>query len=165
MKLSNGVETGIHCTAVLAGLKGDATLPALALAEYYGVSPTYLLKHLGRLTEAGILESVPGPSGGYRLARSADEISLAAIIAAIEGPVRLTLCSEDRERAEETRCVSCTLVQRCPVTTGIRTVNDRIVSFLRQVTLQDLLRCELKGFPELHQVSTSRRLSIGIPRP
>ncbi|MAY63607.1 MAG: transcriptional regulator [Rhizobiales bacterium] len=97
MKLSNGVETGIHCTAVLAGLKGDATLPALALAEYYGVSPTYLLKHLGRLTEAGILESVPGPSGGYRLARLVDDISLLDVVLAIEGPEPAFRCNEIRQ--------------------------------------------------------------------
>jgi DNA-binding IscR family transcriptional regulator len=71
MKLGEGVEAAIHCAAMLAGVEGDATLPASAMAEAFGLSPSYLLKHLNALTAADILESVPGPSGGYRLARPA----------------------------------------------------------------------------------------------
>ena len=51
-------------------------MPASALAEYHGLSPSYLLKHLKTLAAAGILESVSGPHGGYRLALSADAITL-----------------------------------------------------------------------------------------
>lgn len=96
--MSEGVEWAIHCTAVLATLPPDATLPAKALAEYHGVSETYLLKHLKSLAGAGVLQSVPGPKGGYRLAREADSISFLDVVEAIEGKESAFRCSEIRQR-------------------------------------------------------------------
>ena len=69
MKLSDGVEWGAHVTTLLAVLPPGRALPAAKLAEYHGVPAAYLAKHLQALSRAGILESVQGPRGGYRLAR------------------------------------------------------------------------------------------------
>ncbi|MET3660857.1 RrF2 family transcriptional regulator [Aquamicrobium ahrensii] len=96
MKLSEGVEAAIHCAATLAGVDGGATIPGSALAEQFGLSQSYLLKHLQALTGAGILESVPGPAGGYRLARAAEHISLLDIVLAVEGPQPAFRCGEIR---------------------------------------------------------------------
>lgn len=98
MKLSDGVEAAIHCAATLAGLEGGATLPAGALAEAFGLSPSYLLKHLNALSSARILESVPGPAGGYRLARPAKAITLLDIVLAVEGPQPAFRCADIRKR-------------------------------------------------------------------
>jgi Rrf2 family protein len=97
MKLSDGVEAAIHCAATLAGVEGAGTMPGAALAEQFGLSPSYLLKHLNALSAAGILESIPGPHGGYRLARSADRISLLDIVLAVEGPLPAFRCGEIRQ--------------------------------------------------------------------
>jgi DNA-binding IscR family transcriptional regulator len=51
---------------------------------------------LQALTAAKILESVPGPAGGYRLARAADRISLLDIVLAVEGPQPAFRCNEIR---------------------------------------------------------------------
>jgi Rrf2 family protein len=98
MKLSEGVEHAIHSVAVLAGLKSDRVLAAAALAEFHGVSSSYLLKHLQALSGAGILSTVPGPNGGYRLARPADKISLLDIVLAVEGSQPAFRCTEIRQR-------------------------------------------------------------------
>ena len=98
MRMSEGVEWGLHCAVVLAVLPPGATLPGKALAEYHGVSESYLLKHLQALTGAGLLESVPGPKGGYRLARPADEITLLDAVEAIEGREPAFRCTEIRQR-------------------------------------------------------------------
>jgi Rrf2 family protein len=98
MRIGEGVEWGVHCAAVLAGLPAGATLPGQALAELHGVSETYLRKHLQALTAAGLLESVPGPKGGYRLARRAEEISLLELVQALEGPEGAFRCTEIRAR-------------------------------------------------------------------
>jgi Rrf2 family protein len=97
MKLSEGVEAAIHCAATLVSVEGEGTIPGAALAEQFGLSPSYLLKHLNALTAAGILESVPGPYGGYRLARPADRISLLDIVLAVEGPEPAFRCGEIRQ--------------------------------------------------------------------
>jgi Rrf2 family protein len=98
MKLSEGVEWGLHCVSVLAGLPTRATLPTKSLAEYHSLSETYLSKHLQALTNAGIIESVPGPKGGYRLVRRPEEITLLEVVEAIDGREPLFRCTEIRQQ-------------------------------------------------------------------
>jgi Rrf2 family protein len=98
MKLSEGVEWGLHCMSVLAALPQGATLPTRSLAQYHGLSETYLAKHLQALTNARIIESLPGPKGGYRLARSPQEITLLEIVEAIDGREPLFRCTEIRQQ-------------------------------------------------------------------
>jgi Rrf2 family protein len=98
VKLSEGVEHAIHSVALLAGLKPDRVLTAAALAEFHGISQSYLLKHLQSLSGAGILATVPGPNGGYRLARLADKITLLDIVLAVEGTQPAFRCTEIRQR-------------------------------------------------------------------
>jgi Rrf2 family protein len=103
MKLSEGVEWGLHCMAILAGLPPRATLPTKALAEYHRLSEAYLAKHLQALTNAGIIESVPGPKGGYRLQRAPEEITVLEVVEAIDGREPLFRCTEIRQRSPLTR--------------------------------------------------------------
>lgn len=98
MKLSEGVEWGLHCVSVLAGLPPEATLPTRSLAEFHGLSETYLSKHLQALTNAHIIESVPGPRGGYRLMRAPEEITLLEIVEAIDGREPFFRCAEIRQQ-------------------------------------------------------------------
>jgi Rrf2 family protein len=98
MKLSDGVEWGVHACVVLAVLPSDAALPAARLAEYHGVPSAYLAKHLQALARAGVLETVKGPRGGYRLARPATEISVLDVVEAIDGDEPAFRCSEIRRR-------------------------------------------------------------------
>ncbi len=97
MKLGDGVEQAIHAVAMLSALPEAGLLSAAALAQYHGVSTSYLLKHLQSLSRAGIIHSVPGPQGGYRLAQSADNISLLDIVLAVEGPEPAFRCREIRQ--------------------------------------------------------------------
>ncbi|HXR66610.1 MAG TPA: Rrf2 family transcriptional regulator [Ktedonobacteraceae bacterium] len=98
MKLSEGVEWGLHCVSTLAGLPEGATLPTKVLAECYGLSETYLSKHLQALTNGRIIESVPGPKGGYRLTRQPEEITLLEVVEAIDGRESLFRCTEIRQQ-------------------------------------------------------------------
>jgi Rrf2 family protein len=98
MKLGDGVEQAIHSMAMLACLEDASTLSAAALAEYHGVSPSYLLKHMQALSAANLVDTVPGPKGGYRLKRKPDDISLLDIVLAVEGPQPAFRCNEIRQR-------------------------------------------------------------------
>ncbi|MBB4348773.1 MULTISPECIES: RrF2 family transcriptional regulator [Rhizobiaceae] len=98
MKLSDGVEQAIHCVGMLSGLSEGGVLSAAALAEFHGVSTSYLLKHLQALSGAGIVATMPGPKGGYRLAKTPDRISLLDIVLAVEGPAPAFRCAEIRQR-------------------------------------------------------------------
>jgi len=98
MKLSEGIESGLHCALLLAMIPEDAVLPAKALAEFHGVSETYLLKHLQTLAGRGILQAIPGPKGGYRLGRRAETITALDVVEAIEGTESAFRCTEIRQR-------------------------------------------------------------------
>jgi len=98
MKISEGVEWGMHCCAILALLPPDKALPASRLAEYHGVPPAYLAKHLQALSRSGIVESVAGPKGGYRLAKPAADITMLDVVVAIDGAAPAFRCTEIRQR-------------------------------------------------------------------
>ncbi|MGV8938325.1 MAG: RrF2 family transcriptional regulator [Allorhizobium sp.] len=101
MKLGDGVEQAIHSVAMLAGLAPGGVMSAASLAEFHGVSTSYLLKHLQALSGAGIVATVPGPKGGYRLARTPEAISLLDIVLAVEGPAPAFRCAEIRQRGPD----------------------------------------------------------------
>lgn len=96
MKFGDGVEQAIHCVSMLAVLPDGGLLSAAALAEFHGVSTSYLLKHLQALSRNGIVKTVPGPQGGYQLAKLPSDISLLDIVLAVEGPEPAFRCKEIR---------------------------------------------------------------------
>jgi Rrf2 family protein len=98
MRMSDGVEWALHCCTVLAALPEGQALPASRLAEFHEVPPAYLAKHLQALTAAGITTSLPGPRGGYRLARPPADISVLDVVLAVEGDDTAFRCSEIRQR-------------------------------------------------------------------
>jgi Rrf2 family protein len=63
-------------------------LPSGAIAEAEGLPERFLVKVLTPLARAGVLESVRGPCGGFRLARPAKGITLLEVVEAVDGPVR-----------------------------------------------------------------------------
>lgn len=95
--LTASVEYGVHCLLLLAGA-GDRPASGRDLAEFQGISPTFVAKIFGRLEKAGIVVASEGIRGGYRLARSLEQISVLAVVEAIEGRKPLFECQEIRGR-------------------------------------------------------------------
>lgn len=98
MRISEGVEWGLHCAVLLGFLPLGSALSAVRLAEYEDVPAPYLAKHLQAMSRAGILEATPGPRGGYRLSRSPAEISVLEVVEAVDGPTPGFRCTEIRRR-------------------------------------------------------------------
>jgi Rrf2 family protein len=95
MKLSAGVEWAVHCCVVLS--QAEEPVPATRLADYHGVSRTYLAKHLQQLSRAGLVTSTEGRDGGYALTRPPAEISVLDVVLAIEGDEPAFRCTEIRQ--------------------------------------------------------------------
>ncbi len=98
MRLSEGVEWGLHCAVLLALLPPDTPLSTARLAEAHGVPTAYLAKHLQAMSRAGILEAGTGPGGGYRLARPPADISVLDVVEAVDGDDPAFHCMEIRRR-------------------------------------------------------------------
>jgi len=96
--MSDGVEWAIHCATLLGALPEGTALSAARLAEYHDVPAPYLAKHLQSLTRAGVFVAVPGPKGGYRLARPATQVTVLDVVEALEGAQPAFRCKEIRKR-------------------------------------------------------------------
>ncbi len=96
MILRNQVEWALHCCAILAGLPDGRYASTKTLAELHGVPKEYLSKALQALSQAGLVTTTLGPSGGYRLAKAVDEISFLDIVEAVEGRRSTFACTDIR---------------------------------------------------------------------
>ncbi|WP_298303939.1 Rrf2 family transcriptional regulator [uncultured Erythrobacter sp.] len=97
MKLGKGVEWCTHICGMLALVPEGKGLSTDALAGFFEVPSAYLAKQMQLMRRAGIVESVRGKGGGYRLALSVDAITLLDIVQAIEGPMPAFRCTEIRQ--------------------------------------------------------------------
>lgn len=96
MELPKGVEWAAHTLLVLHVAGGERAHSSVALAGVFELSPTYLNKHLQKLAAAGLVTSVPGAGGGFRLARAAEEITLHDVVTALGAAQPIFRCTEIR---------------------------------------------------------------------
>jgi Rrf2 family protein len=137
MKLSDGVEQAIHCVTMLAGLAPGSVLAASALAEFHGVGTSYLLKHLQALSGAGILETVSGPKGGYRLRKTPAEITLLDVVLAVEGREPAFRCAEIRQRGPNP--VPVKPVRPCEINAAMLRAERAYRAELQRTSIADVL--------------------------
>jgi len=111
----------------------DSLTSAAELAAVYHMPRPVVANLLKSFREAGLLTSQRGQNGGYRLARSPDDISLAEVLGVIDGPVQLIEC------AVGDIATACDYEDVCPSRSPMRAVNRRIVALLEGISLADLM--------------------------
>jgi len=105
-------------------------LSAHALAERVHVEVPTASKVLKLLAGGDLLESYRGANGGYRVSRAAAEISVAEVIAAIEGPIAMTECSvEDGLCSQE---------DNCDLRSNWQRISQAVAQALRDVSLAEM---------------------------
>ena len=97
MRISAKADYAVRATAELAAAQGRGPIKGEQIAQAQEIPLKFLLNILNELKRAGIVRSQRGAEGGYQLARPADEITLADVIRAVEGP----LASVHESRPEE----------------------------------------------------------------
>jgi len=133
LTLTKKTEYALIATCHLAH-SGSQVVSARDMAKEYGVRLPLLMNVLKTLNQRGILRSVRGARGGYRLAIGPKDITLSRLIEAVEGMPRLTRCAAPRPGDEE----PCELMGRCPVRSPLGKVHRVFGRFLRDVTVADL---------------------------
>ncbi|WP_206325234.1 MULTISPECIES: Rrf2 family transcriptional regulator [unclassified Streptomyces] len=96
--MNEGVEWALHSCLNLAWIGPERAVTAARLAAYHELPAAYLNKQLQALVRAGLLTSVSGPKGGFRLARGLDRITLMDVVTALEGPEEAFRCTEIRQQ-------------------------------------------------------------------
>ena len=132
MELNTRGRYAVMAMADLAKHGAARSLPLPAIAERQQISLAYLEQLFLKLRRAGLVDSARGRSGGYRLGRPAESITVADIMAAVEEDVRMTRCAGEAEKP-------CMVGQRC-LTHGLwDALGDQIAAFLESVTLQEVI--------------------------
>jgi FeS assembly SUF system regulator len=121
-----------YATVLLATMAGDRARlhTAAALAERTHIAAPTVAKLLKQMHRAGLVNSTRGTRGGYELARSPDDISAAAILDALEGPIALTECSSATSQ--------CCIEQSCSVGRTWQRLNVAIRRSLNEISLAQL---------------------------
>lgn len=117
-------------------------LSAHALAERVRVEVPTASKVLKLLAGQGLLESFRGPSGGYRVVRGAPEISVAEVIAAIEGPIAMTECSVEQGLCDQE--------DSCELRGNWQRISVAVAEALQKVTLAEMAAPGGRGTGPLH---------------
>jgi FeS assembly SUF system regulator len=118
-----------YAVVVLVQLgRGPEVQTASGLAALTGVPEPTVAKLLKLLTNAGLVASLRGARGGYRLTRPLSAISIAEVIAALEGPIALTACVEGST-------VSCGQMECCPMGGRWSEVNAALREALESISL------------------------------
>lgn len=104
---------------------------ALEISTVTGIAQPTVSKILKLLVKAKVLSSIRGAKGGYALQHAPEEITVAAVITALEGPISLTECSISDH--------SCEQVSGCQIGNNWRLVNQTVQQALESVTLADMM--------------------------
>ncbi len=87
MRISAKADYAVRAVAELAAASGEKPMKAERIASAQGIPLNFLENILGELRHAGVVRSQRGAEGGFRLAKPAEEVTVADIIRAVEGPL------------------------------------------------------------------------------
>lgn len=130
LRFSKKADYALIALSHLASRPGQPIVSAREVAEQHGIPGELLAKVLQQLVREGILTSVQGIKGGYRLARPADRMSIADVLAAIDGPLTLVACGDGPE--------DCDQFTRCTIRDPLDRVRARVASALGTCTIAEL---------------------------
>ncbi len=129
MKLSTKARYAVTAMMELGLNDGKKPVTLADISQYQGISLSYLEQLFARLRKQGLVSGVRGPGGGYRLARPANEISIAEIVASVNGTEVKSAHGKDENRPEEGHLLD----------SMWNDLSQKIFNFLSSITLADCL--------------------------
>lgn len=129
---------GLIAMTHLAKLPKGKLASAREIAAEYGIPSALLMNVLKELAASGYVKSVRGAQGGYRIAKSLDEVSFTGLMEALEGPMKLAECITG-ESGDGTEGSTCKLMENCPIADPVHRIHRKIHDFLSKMTLADIM--------------------------
>lgn len=152
IQLTKRTEYGLIALVHLAD-KGGAFVSVREIADHYPVPKRLLAEVLKDLVRAELVESARGKDGGYALRHTPEQITLAHIVAALEGRPSVASCDATHARAEPepaflahqageggaAKSHACGLEPVCPIRSPLHRVRDGIWGLMERTTLRSLV--------------------------
>ncbi len=141
MKITSQEEYGLRCLMQLARASDRHSVSIHDVAEAEGLSSAYVAKLLAVLRQAGLVDSVHGRSGGYRLAAPPGEVKLGSVLMALGEPLfdEPTYCQKHAGTETDGCCVH---LSGCNLRVLWQTLEQWMRRTLDRITLADLLQTE-----------------------
>ena len=138
MLLSTKGRYGLRAVADLAVHGTETAVSISSIAARQGLSESYLEQLIAKLKKAGIVTSIRGTNGGYKLARSADKIAVGDVLRALEGDLCVVECPDDQ---------SCDKYDSCVTKYVWKRINDSINEVVDNMTLEEVIQngCHFNG--------------------
>jgi Rrf2 family protein len=130
LKLTKKADYGLIALRHLAVNSHHGAASAKEIADCYHIPLPLLAKVLQKLTKTGILRSLPGTNGGYKLARDPKAVSALEVIRAIDGPIILTNCFTAHGECDQS--------EKCTVREPLRRVHEAIVELLAKISIAEM---------------------------
>ena len=131
LRLSKKADYGLIALSYMAAPGQRPIVSTREMAERHDIPVELLAKVLQRLARRGVLTSVQGINGGYRLARDPQAISVAEVVEAIDGPLTLTACSDTTD--------TCDQFAKCNIRDPLHRIRERIASALATCSVAELV--------------------------
>lgn len=156
MKISTKGKYGLRAMIDLAQYSEQEAVSISSIAQRQKISESYLEQLVAKLKKAGLVVSIRGAAGGYRLARPAADISVGDVLRALEGDVRAVICTAQTEEGceGEELCVTKYVWQR---------INESIEKTVDEMMLDQLVAESRKAQEKAknHDVDYSRNSCSG----
>lgn len=149
MLISSKSEYGLLALADIVRSGGSGPVTRTGISERQRIPLPYLTQVLRQLVNGGLLVSNRGPSGGYSLGKSPEDISILDVVTVLQGPVSPTTCSAVQEEAGTCeRSSNCGLAG---VWLNLKSVNEDV---LRQTSLKDIVHRNRKEAADHAEIIT-----------
>ena len=156
MKISTKGKYGLRAMIDLAQYSEQEAVSISSIAQRQKISESYLEQLVAKLKKAGLVISIRGAAGGYRLARPASDISVGDVLRALEGEVRAVICTAQTEEGceGEELCVTKYVWQR---------INESIEKTVDEMMIDQLVAESRKAQEKAknHDVDYSRNSCSG----
>jgi Rrf2 family iron-sulfur cluster assembly transcriptional regulator len=159
MKVSAQEEYGLRCLVLLAHLREGESLNLSQIAKREGISVANAGKLLWILNKAGLVQSLRGTKGGYRLARPASEIRLSEIIKVLDEDEVAAHCKSYTGVLDV-----CVHTSDCGIRPVILGLHEIVQNALAEVTLAQLVGTEANVDATLHQIQRLQPRLSPTPR-
>ena len=130
MRINKLTDYGIVVMTKIAAEKSNEIYTAREISESTNIPLPTVTRLLKTLSNNGLLDSQRGSQGGYSLAKSSDNISIASIIETFEGPISLTECS--------TSSCECSYESNCNAEEPWQKINDTVKNALESISLNEM---------------------------